>query len=273
MIQGTRGGIGKSWVTTGFARYAWKHAGFKTATLKPQAIDDRVEWHDGHPYPHSVLTAIQAAGYQITPHCCPVVLIPTKRSVVPVDNLAADEEFHVYVMGKSMGVHRLTQYYHLAEPRVAIQEAISYLRSNSECMVIEGAGCPVEFNNSWDMSNMTTARLADARVYVVGDASTGGVFTSIVGVVASLAQEDRCFVKGTMIVKVPSRKQLAWIQDGFARLATDTGVPVLGAVPLIEADDSGVCATAVGQLSRSFRRWPTNLNATVPSRTHPAWLS
>src|SRR5436309_6207717 len=123
-----------------------------------------------------------------------------------------------------------------------VAESLERLRRTFELVLIEGAGSPAEINlRAHDIVNMRVARLADARVLLVGDIDRGGVFAALVGTLALLDPADRARVAGLIVNKL--RGDGSILTPGLDELAARTGVPVLGVVPwiderLVPAEDS-----------------------------------
>src|SRR2546425_6310315 len=79
---------------------------------------------------------------------------------------------------------------------------------------------------------MRVARLAEARVLLVGDVDRGGVFAALVGTLALLDPADRVRVGGLIVNKL--RGEGSILAPGLDELVARTGVPVLGVVPWLE---------------------------------------
>src|SRR2546425_1295243 len=79
---------------------------------------------------------------------------------------------------------------------------------------------------------MRVARLAEARVLLVGDVDRGGVFAALVGTLALLDPADGVRVGGLIVNKL--RGEGSILAPGLDELVARTGVPVLGVVPWLE---------------------------------------
>src|SRR5438105_2104022 len=79
---------------------------------------------------------------------------------------------------------------------------------------------------------MAVARMAAAPVVLVGDINFGGVFSSVVGTLELLTQEERSFVKAILINKF--RGDISLLNEGVDFLQTRTGKKVLGVLPFVD---------------------------------------
>jgi adenosylcobyric acid synthase len=76
------------------------------------------------------------------------------------------------------------------------------------------------------------ATYAQARVALVGDIDTGGIFAQLLGTLMLLEPEERALVRGLIVNRF--RGDPALFADGVRILEQRSGLPVLGVVPWIE---------------------------------------
>jgi adenosylcobyric acid synthase len=232
MVQGTGSGVGKSVLTAALCRL-FARAGYRVAPFKSQnmALNAAVT-ADGGEIGRAQAAQAEAAGIDATVDLNPILLKPE-----------ADDRSQVVVRGRALGTMDWRAYARRAPELFAVvAESLDRLRRAHDLVLIEGAGSPAEINLAADeIVNMRVARLADARVLLVGDIDRGGVFAALVGTLALLAPADRARVGGFVVNKF--RGDPALLRPGLDELRARTGVPVLGVVPwlvgaLAPAEDS-----------------------------------
>ena len=139
----------------------------------------------------------------------------------------------VIVQGVVQGTMEAARYYSMKKLLwKKVTESYDRLAAAYDCVVLEGAGSPVEMNlKENDIVNMAMADYADAGVVLVADIDRGGVFASIIGTVELLTADERKRLIGFIINKF--RGDPALLGDGLAFIEQKTSRPVLGVVPLI----------------------------------------
>jgi len=232
MIQGTSSAVGKSVLTTAFCRL-FARAGYRVAPFKSQnmALNSSVTV-DGGEIGRAQAAQAEAAGIEPTVDMNPILLKPE-----------ADHRSQVVVRGRPVASVDFREYGRMRPALLGIvEESLERLRRAYDLVIIEGAGSPAEINLRKDeIVNMRIARLADARVLLVGDIDRGGVFAAFVGTLELLPPEDRARVVGFLVNKF--RGDVSLLAPGFDELMARTGIPVLGVVPyiaesLVPAEDS-----------------------------------
>lgn len=170
---------------------------------------------------------VQAEAAGIEPEVCmnPILLKPT-----------SDQGSQVIVHGKVWATMTAREYYQCKSRLIPyIMEDYRKLAQAYDVIVLEGAGSPAEINlKSADIVNMGMAKLSRSPVLLVGDIDRGGVFASLYGTVALLEEEERRFLKGTIINKFRGDKRL--LLPGLKQLEHLTALPVLGVVPYLPLD-------------------------------------
>ncbi|GAA2630896.1 cobyric acid synthase [Streptomyces axinellae] len=169
--------------------------------------------------------AMQAAAARVEPSALmnPVLLKP-----------GGDRTSQVVLMGKAVGEMSAAGYfgeYGRREDLLApVVEALEELRRTHDAVICEGAGSPAEINlRRSDIVNMGLARAAGLPVLVVGDIDRGGVFASLFGTTALLAQEDQALLAGYLVNKF--RGDVRLLEPGLEMLRKLTGRPSLGVLP------------------------------------------
>ncbi|QYF95923.1 cobyric acid synthase [Massilia sp. PAMC28688] len=223
MVQGTTSDAGKSTVVAALCRLL-KNRGVRVAPFKPQnmALNSAVTADGGEIGRAQALQAI-AAG--VAPHTDmnPVLLKPS-----------SDTGAQVVIHGKvraEMNARDYHQYKTIAMG--AVLESYGRLRSQYECVIVEGAGSPAEINlRDRDIANMGFAEAVDCPVILVADIDRGGVFAHIVGTLACLSQSERDRIIGFVINRF--RGDIALLEPGNAWLERQTGKPVLAVLPYLQ---------------------------------------
>ena len=145
-------------------------------------------------------------------------------------------------MGKVSRTCSAHEYYSLTEENFQIvRKAFDSLKSESDWIVMEGAGSPAEINlQSRDIVNMRIANYAGAKVILIGDIDKGGVFAWLKGTYDLIQPEYRSLMQGILINKF--RGDVSLLEPGIEQFKEIVPVPVLGVIPWremeIEDEDS-----------------------------------
>lgn len=223
MIQGTGSSVGKSIICAALCRI-FTQDGYNVNPFKSQNMSSIFHvTEDG--YKIAIAQALQAYACKKKPSPVmnPVLLIPT-----------ADNKSQVILSGEFYKEMESVEYF-LFKPQLKekITSVYQKLSEESDIVVIEGAGSPVEINlKTEDFVNMGMAKIANAPVILVGDIDKGGVFASLAGTMLLLDEEERKKVKGVIINKFRGSYKL--LEPGLRMLEDIIKVPVLGVVPYIQ---------------------------------------
>jgi adenosylcobyric acid synthase len=232
MVQGTTSDAGKSTLVAALCLVLYRR-GVRVAPFKPQnmALNSAVTVDGGE---IGRAQAVQAQACGLAPHTDmnPVLLKPN-----------SDTGCQVIIQGKAVCNLEATGY-HAYKPTAmrAVLDSWQRLRSQYDCVIIEGAGSPAEINlRDNDIANMGFAEAVDCPVILIADIDKGGVFAHIVGTLALLSESERAHVIGFVINRF--RGDIALLQSGLNWLEQETGKPVLGVLPYIhglhiEAEDA-----------------------------------
>ena len=231
MVQGTMSSAGKSFIVTGLCRLL-KREGYRVAPFKSQnmALNSYIT-KDGLEMGRAQAVQAEAAGLDPSVLMNPILLKPT-----------SDTGSQVILMGRSVGNMKAMDYYARKREYIPlIMDAYGKLAGDSDFVIIEGAGSPVEINlRDNDIVNMGLAELTDARVLIVGDIDRGGVFAQLLGTMELLEADERERVLGLIINKF--RGDEAILRPGLGMIEKRCSKPVLGVVPYsdikIEDEDS-----------------------------------
>ncbi|GAA2081499.1 cobyric acid synthase [Streptomyces albiaxialis] len=228
LVAGTTSDAGKSVVTAGICRWLARE-GISVAPFKAQNMSlNSFVTRDGAEIGRA--QAMQAAAARVEPSALmnPVLLKP-----------GSDRTSQVVLMGRAVGEMSARGYFgnhhdgtygrreELLEPVVACLEE---LRRTHDAVVCEGAGSPAEINlRRTDIVNMGLARAARLPVLVVGDIDRGGVFASLFGTTALLAEEDQALLAGYLVNKF--RGDVSLLEPGLEMLRKLTGRSTYGVLP------------------------------------------
>ena len=223
MFLGTSSESGKSVLAAAFCRIL-KRKGIRVAPFKAQnmALNSGVT-PDGREMGRAQIVQAEAAGIEPHVDMNPVLLKPT-----------SERGSQVIVHGIVKGNMDAAGYYR--EKRSLwplVTGSYDRLAEQYECVILEGAGSPVEINlKKNDIVNMAMAQYADAAAVLIADIDRGGVFASIVGTVELLEPAERERLIGFIINKFRGDADL--LQDGLDFIKKKTGYPVLGVLPMIQ---------------------------------------
>jgi adenosylcobyric acid synthase len=225
MIQGTASNVGKSLFTAALCRI-FKQDGFRVAPFKSQNMSrNSYITEEGREMAKSQVVQAEAAGAAPSVKMNPILLKP-----------ASDRGSQVIVNGKDLGSMEAAEYFAYKRKLIPdIMAAYNDLTQNYDIIVIEGAGSPAEINlKNDDIVNMGIAAMTESPVLLVADIDRGGVFASIYGTIMLLDEEERNFIKGTVINKFRGDAKL--LESGLSMIEDLTKVPVIGVVPYAQVD-------------------------------------
>ena len=225
MIQGTMSNAGKSLVAAGLCR-VFMQDGYRVAPFKSQnmALNSFIT-KEGLEMGRAQVVQAEAAGKEPSVLMNPILL-------KPVTNMGSQ----VIVNGEVLGNYKAQEYYKMKHTlRPYIQKAFDELSAQNDIIVIEGAGSPAEINlKADDFVNMGMAKMVKAPVLLVGDIDRGGVFAQLYGTIELLTEEEKNYVKATVINKF--RGDVEILKPGLKQLEELTHRPVAGVIPYMNVD-------------------------------------
>ncbi|MCB2226866.1 MAG: cobyric acid synthase [Desulfarculaceae bacterium] len=223
MVAGTGSHVGKSVITMGICRWL-KQRGVDVAPFKAQnmALNSGIT-PEGLEIGRAQVAQAQAAGLAPSVDMNPILLKPGGQT-----------NSQVVLMGKPMGNYAGKAYYAL-KPQLlnTVTQAFDRLSAAHQVVVMEGAGSCAEVNlKKSDLVNLPLAERVGARVILVADIDTGGVFAQVLGTLDLMTPAERSLVGGVIINKFRGDPEL--FREGMDYIAQKGKVPVLGLVPRFE---------------------------------------
>jgi adenosylcobyric acid synthase len=223
MVQGTTSDAGKSTLVAGLCRVLHRR-GVRVAPFKPQnmALNSAVTADGGE---IGRAQALQACAAGIEPHIDmnPVLIKPS-----------SDIGAQIIIHGKvytEMDARAYNEYKSIA--MAAVLESYYRLRTQYDCVLVEGAGSPAEINlRDRDIANMGFAEAVDCPVVLVADIDRGGVFAHLVGTLQCLSLSERARIQGFVINRF--RGDIGLLLPGLRWLENQTGKPVFGVLPYLQ---------------------------------------
>jgi adenosylcobyric acid synthase len=219
-VFGTSSDAGKS--TLSFALTSLLHKrGVKVAPFKAQNVSNNSRvCDDGGEIAIPQHFAAEAIGIK-TSHFMNPILIKS----------GANNGAHLVINGEAVDELSIKEYFsNIHSLQKDVKKAFKKLRKEYECIIAEGAGSPVELNlMDKDLSNIYVAEEFKNKIVLVADIERGGVFASIIGVVALLPKALKKNLVGVIINKF--KGDMEFFKDGVAILEERFGIKVLGIVP------------------------------------------
>ena len=222
MILGCTSDAGKSFLVTALCRH-FSNRGLKVAPFKAQNMSNNAAvTSEGLEMGRAQY--VQALAARITPQVRmnPVLLKP-----------GSDTSSQVIVLGKfDPEISALPWMERKARLWPIVCQSLHSLLSETDQLVIEGAGSPAETNlRASDIVNMSVALECRADAYLVADIDRGGAFAHLLGTWLLLEPEERALIKGFVLNKF--RGDPALLGDAPRQLQDRTGVPVVAIIPKI----------------------------------------
>ena len=222
MVLGTSSSAGKSLLVTALCHY-FSRLGVRVAPFKAQNMSNNAAvCADGSEIGRAQATQAQAAGILPTVQMNPVLIKPE-----------ADSRAQIIVMGRPWQNLSAREYYPNKDYLWGqVTAALDVLRMQSDLVIAEGAGSPVELNLiDGDIVNTAIAIYAGAPTVLVGDIDRGGIFAQLLGTMWLLPPDERDLLKGLVINKF--RGDISLFVDGVKMIEERGRVPVLGVMPYL----------------------------------------
>ena len=232
MIQGTTSDSGKSTIVAALCRLL-ADRGCRVLPFKSQNMSlNSAVTHDGGEIGRAQALQAQAAKVEPSIDMNPVLLKPSTEG-----------RSQVILQGKAISEMSARDYYSKKKLMFdTVLDSYNRLRSQADCIVIEGAGSPAEINlREHDIANMGLAEEVNCPVVLVSDIDRGGVFAHIVGTLELLSKPEQKRVIGVIINQF--RGDINLLMPGIEWLEKKINKPVFGVLPYIhglqlDAEDS-----------------------------------
>ena len=221
MFMGTGSDVGKSLVVAGLCR-AFANRGLKVAPFKPQNMSNNAAvTADGGEIGRAQALQARAARRDPVTAMNPVLLKPEQETGA-----------QVILRGQRIGSMPAREYWKKrGELLPDVVAAFTELAASADLILVEGAGSASEINlRSGDIANFGFAQAVRLPVVLIGDINRGGVIASLVGTFAVADPADAALIVATLVNKFQGDPTL--FAEGAAAIATRTGVPCLGPVPM-----------------------------------------
>ena len=220
MIQGTGSNVGKTMLVAGLCRVA-SNRGMNVSPFKPQNMSNNAAvTSDGGEIGRA--QALQARASKKQPHTDmnPILLKPE-----------TENGSQLIIHGKYQSSFKAHEYAKIKKTLLEpVLSSFERLRSQSDLVIIEGAGSPAEVNlRQNDIANMGFAIAARVPVVLVSDIDRGGVIAQLVGTNAVLPNGDLEMIKGFIVNKF--RGDVSLFNEGYEFIKKQTKWHGFGVLP------------------------------------------
>ena len=220
MIQGTGSNVGKSVLVAGLCRAA-SNRGLSVSPFKPQNMSNNAAvTADGGEIGRAQALQARASKKQSHTDMNPILLKPETET-----------GSQLIIHGKYHRSLKAREYTHIKRQLLApVLTSFERLKSQSDLVIIEGAGSPAEINlRHSDIANMGFASAASVPVVLVADIDRGGVIAQLVGTDAILPDTDRDLIKGFIVNKF--RGDVSLFDEGYDFIKSRTNWEGYGVLP------------------------------------------
>jgi adenosylcobyric acid synthase len=220
MIQGTGSNVGKSVLVAGLCRAA-SNRGLSVSPFKPQNMSNNAAvTADGGEIGRAQALQARASKKQSHTDMNPILLKPETET-----------GSQLIIHGKYHSSLKAREYTSIKRQLLApVLTSFERLKSQSDLVIIEGAGSPAEINlRQNDIANMGFASAASVPVILVGDIDRGGVIAQLVGTNAVLPDSDRDLIEGFIVNKF--RGDMRLFDEGYEFIQSRTNWEGFGVLP------------------------------------------